>query len=466
MSCAEKLPLDIISLADAYRSGICSPVEVTQKLLNKIRQEQPRINAFITVAEEQALESARESERRFQTGCPRGVLDGIPYAVKDVIDTKGLPTTMGCNLHKEHVAEKSAFAVQKLEAQGAVMLGKTNTSQYALGATGEISAAGPCCNPHNPAYISGGSSSGSAAAVAAGLCVFALGTDTGGSIRAPASMCGVTSIRPTIGRVSGDGILTNCRMLDTIGVMGNNAADCALVLDVISGYDETNEMSFPQLTPDFTMEINKPVTNLRLGVPFEFFRNDVADYVWAALEEALRVYEKLGVEIVPITMPDIGKYRSVMSRLLMSEAYSVHEENLAKHREFFDPELLERFADGAAVTMTEYIRLQKQHFPFCKEFAKLFENVDAVMLPTQAVTAWKRNGDLSVRINGQAANLYELSSRYLWFTAFAGTAAMNVPCGFHEGLPLGMQLLAPKQQEGILFTLADQYEKHRTQTVF
>lgn len=454
--------MDIRALNAAYRSGGLSPVAVTAHYLKKIEDEQPRINAFITVCAERAMAQAKASERRYQQGCSLGVLDGVPYAVKDIIDVQGVPTTMGSRLYRDHVAAQSAFAVKKLEDMGAVMLGKTNTSQFALGATGEVSAAGPCCNPYDPTRISGGSSSGSAAAVAAGLCRFALGTDTGGSVRAPAALCGVYSIRPTIGRVSANGMLMNCQMLDTIGVMTDNVQDNAIVLDAISGYDADYALSRQDAELHASAEITKKIEGLTLGVPVSFFEDGVDTYVWRALQRAMEVYKDCGAEIRRIAMPDIQQYRAVMSRLLIAEAYSMHEQALKEHRECYDPELLQRFADGQKVEMAEYVRDQRSVFSFKKKFQRLFEGVDAVLLPTQATIAVKQNSDPDMVMNGTAANLYEISSRYLWFTALAGTTAMNVPCGFHDGLPLGMQLLAPQNQEATLYRFAYQYQKAET----
>lgn len=450
--------MDIRSLTAAYRSKRLSPVAVTAHYLEKIEKEQPRINAFITVCKDRAMEQAKAAEERYLRGCPIGALDGVPYAVKDIIDVQGVPTTMGCRLYQNAIAAQSAFAVRKLEDAGAVMLGKTNTSQFALGATGEVSAAGPCCNPYDPSRISGGSSSGSAAAVAAGLCRFALGTDTGGSVRAPAALCGVYSIRPTIGRVSGNGMLMNCQMLDTIGVMTDNVQDNALVLDAISGYDADYALSYPDAKTNTCQDVAKGVQGLTLGVPISFFENGVDSYVLDAIKQAVEFYRSIGVRILEIGMPDIQEYRPVMSKLLIAEAYSMHEQALNEHRDCYDPELLQRFADAQNLEMTEYIRYRRSVFSFRKKFQHLFDGVDAVLLPTQATVAVKRNSDPEMVMNGTAANLYEISSRYLWFTALAGTAAMNVPCGFHEGLPLGMQLLAPKEQEGILYRFAYQYQ--------
>lgn len=452
--------MDIPALHEAYLTGTLSPVRVTQELLEKVRAEQPRINAFITIAEEMALEQAGKSEARYRKGTPIGILDGVPYTVKDIVDVGGVPTTYGCRLYADNIPAKSAFAVAKLEQAGAVMLGKVNTSQFALGATGEVSAWGPCCNPYDPERITGGSSSGSAASVAANLCQFSLGTDTGGSVRAPAALCGIYSIRPSMGLVSGEGILQNCQFMDTIGVLSRNVQDNAIVLDAICGYDPDYPLSRADIANDHVSAVDQPLEGMTLGVPYTFFRDGVSDYVWDALCNAVQVFEQAGVIIKEITMPDIGEYRGVMSKLLISEAYAMHADVLRTNREAYAPELLSRFADGAAVTTVEYVRMRRQIFTFRRKFSALFEGVDAVLLPTQATVAVKRNSDPSLVMNGSAANLYEISSRYLWFTAFAGTAAMNVPCGFYKGLPLGMQLLAPKNQEKTLYRFASRYQNN------
>lgn len=453
--------MGILKLAEAYRDGTLDPVLVVNYLLKKVEEEQPRINAFINISREKALNAAKMSAERLARKQSLSILDGIPYAVKDVIDVEGFPTTSGSDLEKDRIIKKNAFTVQKLEEAGAIVLGKTNTSQYALGATGTISSAGACKNPHNPEYITGGSSSGSAAAVAANLCPFALGTDTGGSVRAPAGLCGTIGIRPTHGRVSANGMLLNCQMLDTIGVISREVEDAAIVLDCISGHDPEYACSLRCEGSNLYGRIEEGVQGMVIGVPIDYFKGAVEPYVWKAIEDAVEIFRGAGVEVKKVQMPDIEEYRSVMSILLMSEAYTVHEENLKNHREYYDPELLERFAAVENVKMTEYIRLSKKRFFFKKKFDEIFNGVDAILLPTQAMTAVRLTFEASQNINGNTQNYYELSSRFLWFTAFAGTTAMNVPCGFHNGLPLGLQLLAPEMGEGIILRLAYFYTKNK-----
>ncbi len=450
--------LSIRQLAVGYRSGEFSPVAVTEHLLALIEKWQPEINAFIHVGHEAALKRAALSEKRMKSGRMLSILDGIPCGIKDIIDVEGFPTTMGCRLYENSFPKESAFAVRKLENAGAVILGKTNTSQFALGATGEVSSAGPCGNPHDPTRISGGSSSGSAAAVAAGLVPFAIGTDTGGSVRAPASLCGVVGLRPTTGLISMSGCLPNCLMLDTIGILARSSKDIAEILPIMVGYDVQyplsvySEHSFPIVPVGNNLEC------YTIGIPWSYFRDNIDPCVARAFESAVSACEHLGCRIKSVDLEEIAQYREVMSDLLIAEAYCFHKSNLEKHSTYYAPEILKRFERGNSITKEEYIKLRNRVFPFKLAFRNAFSEVDLLALPTQPSVAIKRRTDPAYSLDPAAVEYYENSSRFLWFAAFAGYPAISIPCGKKKGLPIGIQLIGQPKNEKLLFSVSEKLE--------
>jgi aspartyl-tRNA(Asn)/glutamyl-tRNA(Gln) amidotransferase subunit A len=287
--------LGISDLSGAYRKKQLSPVEVVRALFENIRQKQPDYNLFIRLTEDAAFHATAEAEKRIRRGNPRSLLDGIPFGVKDIIYTKAIPTTMGSQIYKNFLPGYNAGVVERLYDAGAVLMGKLNTQQFALGPTGDRSSAGAARNPHNREKICGGSSSGSAAAVAAGLLPLSIGTDTGGSIRIPAHFCGVIGMKPTFGRVSLHGILPVSEELDHAGPLTRTVRDNAMALNIIAGHDPNDHFSVNiPACADYTRAIGKPVKGAVIGVPFSFFSDCIQPGVLSAVNNAIRVLEKQG----------------------------------------------------------------------------------------------------------------------------------------------------------------------------
>jgi aspartyl-tRNA(Asn)/glutamyl-tRNA(Gln) amidotransferase subunit A len=439
--------LSLMEASALIRSRKVSPVELTQACLARIERLNPVLNAFITVTAEAARKEARDAEAEIQKGKWRGPLHGVPIALKDIIDTAGVRTTAASALLKDRAPEQDAEVVRRLKAAGAVLVGKLNLHEFAYGGTSITSHFGAVHNPWKPDYIAGGSSGGSGSAVAAGLCLAALGTDTGGSIRLPAAHCGIVGLKATYGRVSTRGVLPLSWSLDHVGPMTRTVADAAAVLQAIAGYDALEPTSADRPAPDYSAAFGGKASTLRVGVAREYFES-LHPEVESAMSAALATLRTLTAGVQDVPFPVKADDRTAIRA---AEAYAYHAASVAKSPGLYQPEVLARIRVGAAVSTVAYIEARRRMEQARRFVNDVFQKVDLLVTPTVAMppTAIADTAsDDAPRIRNVAPfNFY-------------GYPAASLPCGFTKnGLPIGLQIVALPWGEESLLLAAKAYEK-------
>ncbi|MEJ2600156.1 MAG: amidase, partial [Anaerolineales bacterium] len=441
--------LDLAEVASRIQKKEISPLELTLAYADRIRALDPILNCFITPTLEAALEEARRVEAEIQVGDYRGPLHGIPLALKDLFETKGVRTTAGSRFFADNIPQEDAVVVQKLRGAGAVFLGKLNMHEIALGLTNVNPHYGPCHNPWSLERITGGSSGGSAAAVAAGLCLGSLGSDTGGSVRVPASLCGVVGLKPTFGRVSLRGVIPLSWNLDHVGPLARSVRDAAILLQAIAGYDAQDPASVNVPVPDYLDSLEAGVRGRTIGLASDAYSAKSDPQVWEAIQAAAGVFSQLGAQVIPIELPEAYQAARANGLMVQSDAAAFHQERLAARPETFGDDIRQRLQTGAAYTSTEYILARRTQNEFRRRCELLFENIDILITPATAVTAPPIEGPDAI----------EQARRLTRFTApfnLAGLPAISLPAGFtgqrpsgeqehsaREELPVGMQLVAP-----------------------
>jgi aspartyl-tRNA(Asn)/glutamyl-tRNA(Gln) amidotransferase subunit A len=447
--------LSLVDASNEVRNRRISPVELTQACLARIERLNPQLNAFITVTAEQALAQARELEAEIQRGKWRGPLHGIPIALKDLIDTAGTKTTAASALYKDRVPSEDAEVVRRLKQAGAILLGKLNMDEFAFSFTSETSYFGPIHNPWDLSRTPGGSSGGSAAAVAARLCYGALGSDTGGSIRQPAAFCGIAGLKPSYGLVSTRGAFPLAWSLDHLGPMCRTVADCATLLTAIAGYDPQDSASANVTVPNYAQQLPSPTANLRLGVARSFFFENIDPEIESALEEAVKELERLSAGVREVKLPPVENVP-----VLVAEAYAYHEPLLAKSANLYHPRTRRSLEGSSEITMPQYVRARREMEIIRRQAQQLFEEktpstgqetIDLVITPTTARPPIRlekdREPDLILLRNAIPMNLYDLPT-------------ISIPCGFtREGLPIGLQISGPRLSEPRVFAMAQAYEQ-------
>jgi aspartyl-tRNA(Asn)/glutamyl-tRNA(Gln) amidotransferase subunit A len=442
----------IVELGPRLRRKEVSPVEVTRACLERIEKLNPALNAFITVTAESALAEARMAEIEISRGEWRGLLHGIPVALKDLIDTAGTRTTAASALFQDRVPTEDAEVVRRLRLAGAVILGKNNLHECAYGGSSLISFFGDVHNPQNTAHIAGGSSGGSAAAVAAGLCYAAIGTDTAGSIREPAALCGCVGIKPTYGRVSARGVIPLSWSLDHVGPLAGTVGDVAAVLQAIAGYDPLDVCSVDVPVADYVSPLGDATKTFRVGVPRAYFYDDLDGEVRAAVEQALAVIGTLVAEVHDVQI-EVPTDRTVQT----AEAYAFHADRAARTPELYLPETLRRIRKGEDVSAGEYIQRRRELEQARRRAHDIFTDVDLLVTPTMPIPAPAiadlkkdpealRPAELVLLRNTRPFNVW-------------GLPAVSVPCGFTKsGLPIGLQIAGPHWREDFVLRLAQAYE--------
>lgn len=463
-------------LRDAVASGDVSAVEIAQSALDRIAHRDGDIGAFLYVDSEGALSAAAQVDRARARGETLGPLAGVPIAIKDNLATRGVPTTCASKILAGYVPPYDADVIERLRKAGAVMLGKTNMDEFAMGSSNENSAFGPVKNPWDKTRAPGGSSGGSAAAIAADFAPISLGSDTGGSVRQPGAFCGVTAIKPTYGRVSRYGLIAFASSLDQIGPFGRTVRDAATLLGVIAGHDGRDATSVNMSVPNYAEECGKDVRGMRIGVVRDAMREGLDDGVAQAMHEAIATFEKLGCEIVDVSLPHAKHAVSVYYLLATAEASS----NLARfdgmrfglretgadleatygatRAKGFGPEVQRRimlgtYALSAGYYDAFYLKAQKVRTLIAADYAKAFESCDAVFSPTSPTVAFPLGERVSDPLAMYLADIFTLPP------SLAGLPAINVPAGFSkEGLPVGLQLTGRAFEEGALIRLGDAFE--------
>ena len=434
---------------------------MTEAVLRRIEERDGELNSFVTVASERAMEAARAAEREIRAGRYRGPLHGVPLGVKDLISTAGLRTTMGSAFFEDHVPDHDAAVVQKLEEAGAIIVGKTNTHEFAYGTTGDRSRFGPVGNPHDPSRISGGSSSGSGAAVAAGLVYGALGTDTGGSIRIPAALCGAVGMKPTFGRVSKHGVFPLARTLDHVGPLTRTVADNALLLNALAGHDPDDPYSIGAEPEDFARGLGDPggVRGGVVGVPSGFYFERLDGEVAQRMGEAIEAFRGLGVEVRGVEVPLLREALDAQRLVLAAEAYAVHAERLRTEPERFDEEVRERVAAGEALRAHEYAEAQRTKLGSLRAFGRVLEGVDVLLSPTVPIPATEI-GQRRVVVDGREESVRASLNHLTGPTNLNGLPSLSVPCGLTtSGLPVGLQIVGRPFDEATLYRYGHALEK-------
>lgn len=470
--------LSIQQAHDLLSSRQISSEELTWAYIDRIRRLDPQIKSYVTLADDLALQQAPDADQRFGTGIGVTPLTGIPYAAKDSISTRGVNTTCSSKILANYKPFYSSTAIEKLNAANSVLLGKNNMDEFGMGSSTENSGFFTTRNPWNLDYVPGGSSGGSAAAVAAGLAPFTLGEDTGGSVRMPAGFCGITGLKTTYGRVSRYGLIPLVSSFDTIGPMARSAYDVALVLETIAGHDPKDSTSRLEPVGQYseTLEKTENLRGLRIGIPKEYFAEGLNEDVNAALKAAIRQIESLGAEIVGVSLPHTQYAIPVYYLILFAEASS----NLAKYdgvrfglsersgkdlidvylktrEEGFGAEtkrriMLGTFALSAGYYDAYYLKAQKVRTLIRQDFQKAFEQVDALITPVAPTTAFRIGEKIT-----NPLDMY-LSDVHVVAVNLAGIPALSVPCGFSNGLPIGMQIMGPHLSEERLLQIGHMYQ--------
>jgi len=464
------------SVQEALRAGTISARELTQDFYARIAQRNPELNAYLALSPERAYAQADRVDAALASGEPLRPLSGVAIAIKDVISTKGIRTTCGSRILEHYTPVYSATAVERLTEAGAVVLGKTNCDEFAMGSSNENSAYGAVRNPVALDRVPGGSSGGSAAAVAAGLAVVALGTDTGGSVRQPGACCGIPALMPTYGRVSRYGLIAFASSLDRIGTFARTVADSAVVMSVIAGHDANDSTSAPIPAPDYVAELQKPVRGLRIGVPEEYFGPGLDPEVRSKVEAGIVLLERLGCRRIPLRMPHTDYAIAAYYLIATAEASS----NLARfdgvryglrvpgatlrdmygktRQRGFGAEVKRRimlgtYALSAGYYDAYYLRAQKVRTLIAQDFAEAFEKVDAIVTPTAPTPAFKLGERTSDPLQMYLADIFTVTG------SLAGIPGISIPCGnSSRGLPVGMQIFGPHFSEGRVMQLAHAFE--------
>jgi aspartyl-tRNA(Asn)/glutamyl-tRNA(Gln) amidotransferase subunit A len=470
-------PWTIAGVREALQAKKISARELAREFYAQIDRRNPELNAFLTLCPERAYAQADRVDASIAQGRALEPLAGVPVAIKDVLSTRGVRTTCGSKILENYIPAYDATAIERLEGAGAVILGKTNCDEFAMGSSNENSAYGAVRNPLARDRVPGGSSGGSAAAVAAGLSVVALGTDTGGSIRQPGAYCGIPATMPTYGRVSRYGLIAFASSLDRIGPFATNIPDVATVMAVIAGHDSTDSTSAAVPVPNYADEIESPVQGLRIGVPEDYFGEGIDSEVKAKVQAGIALLEKLGCKRVPLHMPhtdyaiatyyivataeassNLARYDGVRYGLRIPGATLM--EMYRKTREHgFGPEVKRRIMLGTYALSSGYydayyLRAQKVRALIAQDFSNAFQKVDAIITPTTPTPAFKLGEKTADPLQMYLADIYTVTG------SLAGVPGVSIPCGkTNAGLPVGMQIFGPLFGEARILQLARAFEK-------
>jgi len=466
---------DYSDLRKKIVSGDISLVEATKAFLDNIASKKD-LNAFISVWSEEAVSRAKSVQKRIENGTA-GKLAGMVMAIKDNLNVKGQATTCGSHILENFVSPYSATVVQKLLDEDAILIGKTNMDEFAMGSSNETSYFGPVRNPHDPERIPGGSSGGSATAVAANLAMAALGSDTGGSIRQPAALCGVVGLKPTYGRVSRFGLVAFASSLDQIGPISKSVRDSALLLNVISGYDSSDSTSVNRPVPDYTKGLEKGAGGLKIGYPREYFGEGLDPAVRTTVEESLRILEKEGAVVEEMSLPHTEYAVATYYILATAEAssnlarydgarYGYRSRDIANLEEMYTQSRSEGFGDevkrrimlgtyvlSAGYYEAYYRRAQKVRTLIKQDFEKAFEKYDVILTPTSPTTAFKLGEKMDDPLQMYLSDIYTISAN------LAGIPGLSLPCGKDEkGLPIGVQILGKAFDEAMVLRVGQVLE--------
>jgi aspartyl-tRNA(Asn)/glutamyl-tRNA(Gln) amidotransferase subunit A len=446
--------LGLAEAADLIRARKLSPVEYTQALLDRTEKLDPRYHAYIKLTPERAMEAARRAEREVTAGTPRGPLHGVPYGLKDIIDVAGLPTTGHSKVLIDNVAAANAVVTERLEAAGGILMGKLATHEFAIGGPSFDLPWPPAVNPWGGNHFPGGSSSGSGVALAAGLVPAALGTDTGGSVRNPASLCGITGMKPTYGLVSRRGVFPLAYSLDHVGPMTRDVRDNALLLQVLAGYDAEDPGSANVLIPDYSADLERGVKGLRIALVRHFYAEDMqADgEQLQAIDAGAEVLRGLGADVREVRLAPLSDYSTCTRIIICCEAYAIHRHWLAARPADYGDLARRRILEGAAFSAADYIDAQRMRARLTKRTLKALAGFDAALTASSM--------DPTVRIDDAEACLRVYPRQARQPFNVTGQPALAMPAGFtKDGLPLSLQLVGHPFQEAMVYRIAAAYER-------
>ncbi|MBD3248052.1 Asp-tRNA(Asn)/Glu-tRNA(Gln) amidotransferase subunit GatA [Candidatus Falkowbacteria bacterium] len=474
------MPLNELTIKQALEKldkGEITSVKITKACLDRIAKIDSEINACLTICEQEALQEAEEADKRRAKGEKGGLL-GIPYAVKDNILTKGIRTTAGSKILDNYISPFDATVVKKLREAGAVLIAKTNMDEFGHGGSTQNSAYGVVHNPYNKQMVAGGSSGGSAAAVAADMCIFALGTDTGGSIRCPASFCSVAGLKPTYGRNSRYGLMAMTSSTDTPGILAKSSEDTAMVMNVIAGHDTKDASSLDEDVADHLLDIDSDIKGIKIGLPDEYFKEGLDEEVRVKINEAIDKFKEMGAEVLPISLPhtkysvpvyyiitpseissNMARFDGIKYGFSDKEAKSLQEVYLQSRGQGLGTETKRRimigtYALSAGYREAYYLKAQKVRTLIKEEMDAALKEVDILLTPVQPTCAYEINAH---RGDPLAAYLEDI---YVSAASLSGVPALSLPCGFSpKGLPIGMQLIGKRLDESKILNIAHQYQK-------
>ncbi|QIK10151.1 amidase [Streptomyces sp. ID38640] len=448
--------LTLAEAADAVANGELSPMELTGSVLERIDAVEERLGAYVAVTGEVARRSAALAEREIATGRYRGPLHGIPFGLKDLIDVAGLPTTASSRVREGHVAPADSAVTRSLFDAGAVLLGKTHTHEFAYGLTTPQTR-----NAWDPGRVAGGSSGGSAVAVAAGAATFALGTDTGGSIRVPAALNGVVGLKPTYGLISRDGVTSLSWSLDHVGPLTRTVRDAALVLSALAGHDEY-PAGLGAARPEHPLPRERDLKGLRIGVPANYYFDRVGPEVETAVRGAIAQMSDLGADLVEVEIPMARYIQAIQWGLMVPEATAYHEQALRSAPERYGSDVRVLLEAGELLSAGDYLRAQRARTLMRREWGRLFEQVDVIAAPTVPMTAAEAGQDTVAWPDGTTESVSDAYVRLSAPANITGVPALTLPVGRdHAGLPIGMQLMGPPMGEALVLRAGHAYESVR-----
>jgi len=444
---------DIAAVGQQLADKSLSPVELTDVMLARIAALDPAVQAFVTVLDESARRRAAAAEREIAAGRYRGPLHGIPIAIKDIYDTKDVKTTCCSRVRQDHVPTQDATVVRRLEDAGAVVLGKVSTHEFAFGFDST-----PTRNPWNTEHIPSGSSGGSGAAIAAGLCFAATGSDTGGSIRAPAAANGIAGIKPTYGRVSKYGVAALSWSLDHAGPMARSAKDLAILLSVMAGHDPLDPDTKDVAVQNYAAALTGEIRDVRIGVPSNYFNDDVTPAVAEAFDTAVTHLASMGAQVMAVDVGDLDGALDCMLAIAMAEAAVYHQDSLSGTPDLYGAETRALLEAGALMSASTYLNAQRVRSVVKVSFQRALSGVDVLLTPTQPRTAMKV-GETVSRIGPREESVFEVSARFCAPFNLSGLPAASVPCGrCQDDLPIGLQIIGKPFDEAMVLRVADAFQ--------
>jgi aspartyl-tRNA(Asn)/glutamyl-tRNA(Gln) amidotransferase subunit A len=444
--------------AELLRNGELTSEGLTKSYFERIQSYDRQLNCFNMILE-QGLKAARRADEELRNGKVRSRFHGIPIGVKDVFAVRGTYTTAGSKLFATNMTDYNATVIEKLEQAGAIIIGKQNMHELARFAPPYGNPFfPPARNPWDTSRVTGGSSSGSAAATAASLCGASIGSDAGGSVRGPASFCGVVGLKPTSGRVSNYGVIPADWSLGQPGPMTRDVRDAAILLTIIAGEDSKDPCTSSEPVPDYETLLDDDVEGMRIGVPTNFYRDDVSSAVYSVVGRAVSSLEGLGASIHEFELPFVEYSRPLTSIIISCEAASCYETSLEKHPDAFSNWARARMTAGSLISAVDYIQAQRARMKITKEYLHLFKKIDVIVTATTPITA-PPIGASTVQYDGKVVSPNSVFLRLTALFNLVGFPAISVPCGFEQGLPVGLQIAAAPFQEGLMLRVAHAYER-------